>query len=100
MRQKIVPWICSIAMLIIILVATNRCQTQQVMMQQWIESREIIIVTVPFGVGLDEYGYHYKPEWMHIQEYRRQILELNGMENCTLYMGQKLKLYKEGNKNA
>ena len=102
MRRKAIYMLCSIALTIAVLIGITNYQTKKIQMQQWIESRDIIVVTVHCGAGIDYYGYKYKPEWMHIDEYREQIKELNGMEDCTLYTGQKLKLYavKEENQNV
>ena len=100
MTRKVIYMLGSVVLTIMILIGVTKCQTKQNQMQQWIENRDIIVVTVPSGAGIDQYGYKYKPEWMHIQEYRDQIKELNGMKDCSIYAGQQLKLYKEGNKNA
>jgi hypothetical protein len=100
MRRKIMYMLGSVAITIVVLIGITKHQIKQNQMQQWTENRDIIVVTVPLGVGIDYYGYKYKPKWMHIDEYREQIKELNDMKNCTLYTGQKLKLYKEVNQNA
>lgn len=102
MKREAIYWLGAIAILIGIALSITRCYKREMNMQQWIESREITVVEVNYGKGIDNYGYQYKPEWMDIREYREQILELNGMKNCTLYNGQELKLYvvKEENENA
>lgn len=62
---------------------------------EWENTRSTITVTVPCGsgIGLDFYGYQYKPEWMDVREYRYEIMQLNGMTSASLQSGQKLKLY-------
>ena len=93
MKQNAIHLFCVIAMLVGITLTAARCHKRQVNMQQWEENREIIIVEVKYGQGIDDFGYVYKPDWMDIREYREYVKELNGMKNCTLYAGQELKLY-------
>ena len=68
-------------------------QTEQ---SEWVENREVIAVTVPTGAGIDYFGSYYAPEWMDLREYRAQVMELNDMDDATLYAGQTLYVYTMG----
>jgi hypothetical protein len=63
---------------------------------EWLNNREVITVTVPSGKGIDYFGYQYKPSWMDVREYRYEVMELNEMEDATLYKGQQIKIYAIG----
>ena len=100
MKKTLMHVLIVLIVAIAVFIGITKLHIEQVRRKQWAESRDIIVVTVHYGAGIDQYGYTYKPDWMPIQEYREQILELNGMENSTLYAGQELKLYTEGNTNV
>ena len=73
-----------------VLVSNNKTQAE------WEENREIITVRVEGGDTIDGYWAEYAPNWMSREQYRAEIMELNGMNSYSLRIGQTLKLYVEG----
>ena len=62
----------------------------------WVQTREVITITVLPGDSLDGYWVEYAPEWMTREQYRYEIQTLNDMDSCTIYAGDTIKLYVKG----
>ena len=61
---------------------------------EWMKNAEIITVVIQRGDTIDGYYVQYAPEWMDRYTYRQLILDLNHMNNCDIYAGDIIKLYK------
>ena len=66
---------------------------QHIQHSSWHEDREVINYCVCHGDTLYGIGYAHKPTWMDVREYCHEVLALNGMDNCDLYVGQTIKIY-------
>lgn len=88
--------LCAITAIIVCFAIGHELLENQSQQSEWIENREVIAVTVPSGAGIDYFGSYYAPDWMDLREYRDQIMELNGMDDVTLYAGQTLYVYTIG----
>ena len=62
----------------------------------WENDREIITVVVCHGDSIDGYWAEYAPSWMSREQYRAEIKILNNMDSCTIYAGNTIKLYIQG----
>ena len=61
---------------------------------EWLKNAEIITVIIQRGDTIDGYYAQYAPEWMDRYTYRQLILDLNHMNNCDIYAGDIIKLYR------
>lgn len=64
--------------------------------EAWLQTREVITITVCAGDSIDGYWVEFAPDWMTREQYRYEIQELNDMDSCTIYAGDTIKLYMKG----
>jgi hypothetical protein len=86
----------ALLVLLIVAVVGVKAYSDNSKQAEWENTRSIITVRVPQGVGIDHFGAMYKPSWMDIREYRYQVMELNEMDSAMLYEGQQLQVYVMG----
>ena len=96
--KKIGVLVTILVMISTVWVAAHTISERTRLEEEWESTREVITVIVQYGDTLDGFGYEYKPTWMDVREYREQVKELNNMTLSTLYAGQTLMLYVEGEK--
>ena len=85
--------IIALFLIAIITVATFTIINDAKLKSEWAENREVITITVQMGDTIDGFWAEYAPNWMDRHEYRAEIMELNGLNTCSIYVGQTLKLY-------
>ena len=63
-------------------------------LRNWLESAEIVEITIRYGDTLDGYWVKYAPKWMSRFEYRDLLIRINNLESYDLYAGQTILIIK------
>ena len=62
---------------------------------EWEDTRQAVTICVQYGDTLYGYWIEYAPKWMGYDQYIYELLELNDMESCSIYAGQRIQVYVE-----
>ena len=86
----------AIVIVITMVVAVTTVSADAQRRSHWENTREVITVFIYPGDTLHGLWVEYGPSWMDRREWSYEVMELNGMDSCMLYVGQTLKIYVEG----
>ena len=94
--KKFAIIIMCVTIIVTMIVAVTTVSADMQRRSHWENTREVITVFIYYGDTLHGLWAEYGPSWMDRREWTYEVMELNGMDSCMLYVGQTLKIYVEG----
>lgn len=88
--------LCIIMSVYCIAVAAQRYTDISSEYDTWLQTREVITITVLPGDTIDGYWVEYAPDWMTCEQYRYELQTINDLDSCTIYAGDTIQIYIQG----